>query len=244
MEVGSSNEAPAIEVSQENVDAMEAVAMLEAGEYDSSNPPSFEAPEVEQEVESAEEEFEQEEETEEYEEETESEDDESEPFFSEDVIQFINNEYAELGGLSQDTVDALQEFGIPEYMIDTYLQGLSAIEALNEQAAFNMVGGEENYQAIMDWASEALSESEIDVFNNAVSGDPAAFQMALSGLAARYEQAYGSAGYGAVYGYGTETADVFSSTQEVVTAMSDPRYGKDLAYTNGVAQKLQRSNVF
>jgi len=36
----------------------------------------------------------------------------------------------------------------------------------------------------------------------------------------------------------------FRSTAEVVTAMSDPRYGKDVTYTESVQARLAGSDVF
>jgi hypothetical protein len=38
--------------------------------------------------------------------------------------------------------------------------------------------------------------------------------------------------------------DEFRSTAQVVSAMKDPRYGKDSAYTKDVEEKLGRSSVF
>ena len=36
----------------------------------------------------------------------------------------------------------------------------------------------------------------------------------------------------------------FRSTAEVVTAMRDPRYGKDVSYTENVQRRLADSSVF
>ena len=41
----------------------------------------------------------------------------------------------------------------------------------------------------------------------------------------------------------SRTSDVFRSNQEVVAAMSDPRYLSDDAYTKDVEEKLNRSDV-
>ena len=36
----------------------------------------------------------------------------------------------------------------------------------------------------------------------------------------------------------------FRSAAEVTTAMNDPRYGKDMTYTETVQERLRESNVF
>jgi hypothetical protein len=41
----------------------------------------------------------------------------------------------------------------------------------------------------------------------------------------------------------TSSSDVFRSSQEVMAAMSDPRYLQDSAYTQDVQDKLLRSDV-
>ena len=45
-------------------------------------------------------------------------------------------------------------------------------------------------------------------------------------------------------GSSTPNTKVFKSNQEVVAAMSDPRYKKDIAYQHEVQRRLAESNVF
>lgn len=108
----------------------------------------------------------------------------------------------------------------------------------------NTVGGKESYDAIMQWASEAMPQGATAAFDNLVNqGDAGAIQLAVMGLQAAYQQANGFEGNMYSGRSASEQADVFRSQAEVVAAMADPRYDKDPAYRDDVFNKLSRSNV-
>ncbi len=247
-----------VEVGPQGVENTAMAEMLDNGEYDSSNPPDldslFDTPEeLEAMAEEPQEEDLQEDEVVEDEDEYEYGDDDTEyeeeegdmPIFSGEDIEAFSQEYAELGGLSQETVDNLVQVGLPESLIDTYLQGLGAIQQMQEQQAFASVGGEESYNELMTWAGTNLGDAEIDAFNSSVN-NPAQFQLALQGLKSRYENSYGSSQSGTIYGNqgGGAGNDLFQSTAEVVSAMNDKRYGSDTSYAKMIEAKVRRSNVF
>ena len=67
--------------------------------------------------------------------------------------------------------------------------------------------------------------------------------MAVAGLKAQYENANGYEGR-MLTGKATATAgDVYRSQQQLVQAMSDPRYDQDPAYRQEVIEKLDRSDL-
>ena len=120
-------------------------------------------------------------------------------------------------------------------------------ETLTEDQAIqlqNMVGGEQAYNDMLIWAGQNLSKEDCDVFDSVVGkGDPNSCLFAIQALNAKYTEAVGNdgrilTGQGAV-----DKKDVFRSQQEVVQAMSDPRYEKDPAFRNDVYAKLERSNI-
>ena len=108
----------------------------------------------------------------------------------------------------------------------------------------NMVGGAQAYNDMLVWAGQNLSKEDCDVFDSVVGkGDPNSCLFAIQALNAKYQEAVGNdgrllTGQGAV-----DKQDVFRSQQEVVQAMSDPRYEKDPAFRNDVYAKLERSNI-
>ena len=108
----------------------------------------------------------------------------------------------------------------------------------------NSAGGEAAYSNIVNWAKSNVSQDQLDAFNNVVnSGNVPAIQLAVAGLKAEYDNANGVEGRMVTGKSAPNTGDVFRSQQELVRAMSDPRYDSDPAYRQDVVEKLDRSNL-
>ena len=107
-----------------------------------------------------------------------------------------------------------------------------------------IVGGEENYANMMDWATKSLNKQEVDMFDAVMEkGDPLAAFFAVRSLAYRYNDAVGYDGKMVTGKAPKQNSDVFRSQAEVVRAMGDPRYEQDPAYIQDIMEKLQRSDV-
>ena len=158
-----------------------------------------------------------------------------------DVFQ---QEYDENGELSDDAYAALEEAGFPRSVVDTWIQGQDALASQMTGEMYNIVGGQEDYNNMVSWAADTLPESEIDAFNATMtSQNPDMIRLAIQGLNARYrseaEPSLLQGGTGTVSSGGR-----FESNAELTAAMSDPRYSKDPAYRQQVADKLARSSLF
>ena len=106
------------------------------------------------------------------------------------------------------------------------------------------VGGSDEYQNMILWASQNLSEQEVQMYDAVMDrGDPLAMFFAAQALNARYQDAVGYDGEMLTGTAPKNTNDAFRSQAELVAAMSDPRYDKDPAYRADVADKLERSNI-
>lgn len=106
------------------------------------------------------------------------------------------------------------------------------------------VGGMESYQNMIQWAGQNLSEDEIALYDTAMDkGDPLTMFFAAQALSARYQDALGYDGEMLTGTAPRNTKDVFRSQAELVAAMSDPRYDKDPAYRQDIADKLAVSNI-
>ena len=105
------------------------------------------------------------------------------------------------------------------------------------------VGGDEQYNEMIGWASQNLTNEEIESYDTIMdSGDPAAAYWAVQALSYRYRDGNGVEG-DLVQGKSPGQGGSFRSQAEVVKAMSDPRYDNDPAYRQDVMRKLERSNV-
>ncbi len=158
-----------------------------------------------------------------------------------DVFQ---QEYDENGELSDDAYAALEEAGFPRSVVDTWIQGQDALASQMTGEMYDIVGGQEDYNNMVSWAADTLPESEIDAFNATMtSQNPDMIRLAIQGLNARYrseaEPSLLQGGTGTVSSGGR-----FESNAELTAAMSDPRYSKDPAYRQQVADKLARSSLF
>lgn len=155
----------------------------------------------------------------------------------------LSTEFSQNGDISTESREALVKAGYGEDLIDNYLEGQRAIMQLNRMEIFNEVGGEDAYAAMTTWAASALSDAEINAYNEAVdSGDKAKIKLAVAGLKAKFEGANGSEPNLINGGTGQMSGDVFRSTAELTAAMRDPRYKTDPAYRADVQSKLARSN--
>ena len=184
---------------------------------------------------------------------SEAEEEEQEFSPQQQVIQNAWAEYEETGELNPETMEQFKSMSSSE-LVEAYMSMQDDNDYAPESRDItdqelnqivNFAGGEEQYNAVTQWAGENMAEEYIDAFDSVVdSGDPAAIQLALAGLMATY---YEQNGYeGRMYtgkGAADQGAPVFRSQAEVVAAMNDPRYDTDPAYRQDVFEALDRSNI-
>jgi hypothetical protein len=107
-----------------------------------------------------------------------------------------------------------------------------------------LVGGQENYNNMMSWAQQNVSEQEVNMYDDVMElGNPLAAYFAVQTLALKYQDASGKDGQMITGKAPKSTADVFNSQQEMIKAMEDDRYNDDPAYREAILQKLERSNI-
>ena len=125
--------------------------------------------------------------------------------------------------------------------VDTEPQELTQEQATDLQKS---VGGEKQYNTMLQWASNNFDEAEISRYDKVMeSGDPDAAYFAVQALAAKYNDGVGVEGKMLTGKPAKAEGDNFRSQAEVVRAMSDPRYESDPAYRQDIYDKLERSNL-
>ena len=166
--------------------------------------------------------------------------------------QDISERFYNDDSISEDDYAKLGEAGFSRQIIDTYLDGLRGGGATGEDIATaqiqgikDSVGGDDNYSKMVAWALESLPAEEVKEFNNLTeTANATAIKFAVQGLYSQYNNAMGVEP-SLVSGRASSSGPTpFRSTAEVVTAMSDPRYGKDVTYTEDVQRRLGGSDVF
>ena len=163
----------------------------------------------------------------------------------------ITNRFTETGQISEDDYDKLAEGGFSRQVIDTYLEGIRSQGDVEEIAAKEMnnikqlVGGENDYNQMKSWALENLADADIDAFDQLTqTGSVPAIKLAVQGLYSQYKNAMGIEPDLVTGRQPNSGMTPFRSGAEVSAAMSDPRYGKDITYTQTVQERLRDSDVF
>jgi len=155
----------------------------------------------------------------------------------------FQNEYNETGTLSQEAIKALDDVGISEQMVSTWLQGQEAVAEQAVEHLYKEVGGEESYNLMMEWAADNLQPWEVEAYNKQIENLDANTNFAVLGMQARYQNSVGMPPNLLSGDVGEDIAPRFESLAELTSAMSDPKYEKDPAYRARVAQKLRFSSV-
>lgn len=91
------------------------------------------------------------------------------------------------------------------------------------------------------------SDEQLETVNRMImSGDIVQVTMVLDGAKAQMQATNGMNGRTLLGGVGQDNANSqgFSSQQEMITAMKDPRYGRDRAYTLEIERKVSKSTFF
>ena len=156
------------------------------------------------------------------------------------AIEDAATAYAEKGELSEANYKELEKLNITKDIVDTYIKGQEAMIAAEEIEIANSIGGQENYEAMAEWASNNLPAEEINSFEEIVVGsnNKEAAKMAVKGLYARFLSEGGqqpSIRQGNTSGAAVQP---FQSNAQVVEAMRDKRYENDPAYREEVERRL------
>lgn len=165
-------------------------------------------------------------------------------------------EYEKDGKLSDASYKELADAGFSRELVDAYIDGVQrSAEASGGELAgkevdaiLQEVGGQEEYDKVMQWAVTHLTEEEQEAYDRAVTNpDPAVARFVVQGLFSRYEREHGRAP-SLVTGTrvsATEAARAqgFSDRSEMIKAMSDKRYGVDPEYTRRVEQQVLSSGL-
>lgn len=158
------------------------------------------------------------------------------------------SEFAEKGELSEDIYSELSKNGLSKEIVDSYIAGQQASKYVRDSELQSVAEG--NYDKVAEWASENLSDAELEAYNTAVDNPNVEVgKMAVAGLYAKFKAASpefkpdNSALGGDIPGSSTGVKP-FGSYDELKEAQKDPRYKRgDPAYHKLVDQRLAISKI-
>jgi hypothetical protein len=165
-------------------------------------------------------------------------------------LEAASQEYEEGGKLSEATLEKLSQLDSKE-LIENWVeyvnsskpeQPAGAIPQEDVDRIMGSVGGNDQYETMVSWASEALAPDEIAAYDSVVSsGNPDAIYWAVQGLRSKYVESNGYEGKQVSGVRAPRPEPGFRSQAELARAISDSRYRDDPAYRLDVQDKLARS---
>ena len=158
----------------------------------------------------------------------------------------IATDFSSNNTLSEEHRKSLNSAGIPDDIINHYLELHTVGQEFSQQRTIEYAGGEENINAMFDWARGNLSEEEVSNYNDILNSPN--WRMAIDSL--RVSSQVDGAGAdpssrspSLVEGEMSRVSGAaFPSKQQMIEAMADPRYKSDPAFRNQVRLRVGRSN--
>lgn len=160
------------------------------------------------------------------------------------AISKAHEQYSEKGELTDQMFKELEKAGIPSEYVQAYIAGQDSISVSEAVEVQNTIGGQDNYEAMTEWAKENLVDADIDAYDDVVTnGSVEQAKMAVQGMYARFVGGGGQAPHLTQGSTSGDSVKPFNSAAQVTEAMSDKRYASDPAYRATVEKRLQVSNV-
>lgn len=154
----------------------------------------------------------------------------------------LAKEYEENGSLSEESMKRLEGAGYPKSLVQSFIKGFEATVQSYTNAVYKMAGGEKEYERVCQFIA-SLGQPEIDAFNSAIeAGNLTQLGVMMEGYKSRMTAKYGTSNRSILGGAQTQTQGGFTSKEAMVKAMNDPRYGRDMAYTEKVQKMTMQSN--
>lgn len=155
------------------------------------------------------------------------------------------NEFVEKGSLSEDTYKDLEAKGLSKEFVDNYIAGQNAISQQIISEVHSVVGGEEAYTDLINWAKDNLSDAQKTELNKRLTSgnvqsakDTAEYVMYLRNKAEPQPPVRigGQSHSGNVNG-----VKPFTDRGDYSKAVSNRLYGRDAKYTNMVDKRYLAS---
>ena len=152
------------------------------------------------------------------------------------------DEYAKEGKLTETSYGELQKLGLDRQVVDAYIDGQTALADQRTNSIMSTVGGKEQYNEMIDWASKNLSSEEIKAFNSTIdTGTLEQAQLAIAGVQAKYSQ--NNSEPNLFSGNNADSNVGYRSVGEMLRDINDPRYSTDSAFRQDVENKVKLSNA-
>ena len=170
--------------------------------------------------------------------------------FLEDLYEQASSEKGEISKEMLSKLDGMSKQDIIQNFLQFRADAANKYQAIPDLSQQDvkelkgLVGGDQNYSNMLQWAQTNLTEQEINMFDSVMqNGDINSAFFAVNSLAQRYNDRVGYDGKMLTGNAPSDKGDTYRSQAEMVAAMSDPKYDKDPAYRRDVMEKVARSDM-
>lgn len=159
----------------------------------------------------------------------------------------LGTEIADNGELSEASMKALKDLGIPENVIQAHVNGVIRDTEAHVADVHKEFGGDEAFATANQWIVGNLDEAQIQEFNVKLN-DPSQYKAAvaelvkLSGVSAS-PKAQRLEAPNAQVAPAAKAVKPFADSHEMSAAFRDPRYKTDPEFRNEVAARVGASDV-
>jgi len=152
----------------------------------------------------------------------------------------LDAEFNTSGGISDEQYDKLNKLGIPNVIIDKYLDGLKSSQVAFTNEVYGLAGGEEQYNEIKAWAEENYTQKQLDVI---AGGTNEEIVFKMKAVKADYNEAMAKNPNGArVYGSSASPGGGYRNQEEYILDVMSPEYRKSAKYKAKVEAKFKSSS--
>ena len=156
----------------------------------------------------------------------------------------LEAEYNEKGELSKDSYKLLEEKGYPKALVEAAIAGWQAKADAFANKIIEDAGGINEYERIKNFV-QSQGAGAVNAFNAIVNKDDLSVVSAyIAGVKAQMVAQHGTANPTLGGSGNVGKSKGYADANEMIKAMSDPRYGKDLNYMHEVERKVAASKFF
>lgn len=165
-----------------------------------------------------------------------------------DAIAQVQTEYAEDGELSEGSYKALSEAGYSKAFVDSYIAGQVALVNSYVAGIKEYAGGDAKFQDLFTHLETSNPDAAESLVAAIESRDMGTIKAIINLAGQSRIKAYGKPAARSLTTKGTQAAPVarkvagFESPDEMMKAMSDPRYRTNAKFRSEVEQKVYNSN--
>ncbi|SKB49687.1 hypothetical protein [Sphingopyxis flava] len=156
------------------------------------------------------------------------------------LLTSAQEEWATSGDLSEETREKIIAGGIPEELLDTYLEGVKALSASLTAKVYEAAGGEEDYKAAVEWARENWTDAKVTKFDAALD-DPDLMPVMVNALMSDYRAVSPGEGKLTRQQGGAPTGDLYYDAEEFTKDLAAADAKNDALARRKAVEKLQRS---